>query len=103
MLEIQPRKVRFQFACRALRDESMASVAIMPNRLAIGAGVMTVMTAVAAREIQMPNIVRINPPIYVHAGKETLGVNMLCFRDGLCDQARLGIGKCRILGPVECR
>ena len=48
MFEFQPAKVGLQFACLALHNESVAGAAIVCDGLAVGTGVIAVMTTVTA-------------------------------------------------------
>jgi len=103
MFEFQSGEFGFHFAGWTLRNDGVAVLAVVGDGSAVGAGVIAVVTTVATGEIQMTNVVRMNPPVYIHAGKEIVGVNPLCFDNGLGDERGVGLGEGGILGLVERR
>src|SRR5215467_8481984 len=75
-----------------LSQNGVAGVAILAHNLAIGADVLTVMTAEAAVEIEMPDVVGMGLPIQLHLGECRALVDGLQFVDGVADLEFLAVG-----------
>lgn len=67
-------------------DYSVADVAVVRDDLAGVADVLAIMTTEAAREIEMPDVVRVSLPVGLHLRKEKSLKDALNFRDRTFDR-----------------
>jgi hypothetical protein len=69
----------------ALLQDDVTGIAVFADDLAIGAGVLTVVTAEASLVVEVSHVVGVRLPIQVHFWKRSRPEDLLQFRDGLVD------------------
>ena len=71
----------------------MTGIAVvrLDHALPIGAGVLAVMASETTGPVFVANVVRINPPVRLHFGKEIVAINLLHDRDRFPDAGCAGV------------
>lgn len=84
-----------------LRQDSVASIAVLWNHFAICADVLPVMTPEAPRRVEVADVVGVRPPVHFHVGKDRGLIDVLKIGNGSLDRGSLAGVHISVLGAVE--